>query len=328
MPPIKLCSACNTKHAAPRNRNCKQQADTTQQLASILTAVQTMSTNVSSLSERVGRLEERNEDAASEVVIASPQDRSPDRPNLLDIRQDEPLNRRVEQRLRDLNLIGADSEEDESPHTKTGMKKSGRVRTTNDLVQIDIQWPHFFVYRGANRAPAKYDELTIAEFVTGYTRITLNVDHKLAKLMLAHLNELMVDASKYSWPAVRNYHAILLQQFELGRLTWTDHEEIQALRCRYAQKPYSASAHGGNGGNAQKSTLYCYLYQEGKCQHKEEHPTAHGIVHHCCTYCLKTTGIQFRHPEYECRRKAHNSNTDEASKNNNVLKNDTVTKVP
>ena len=100
-----------------------------------------------------------------------------------------------------------------------------------------MDWPHFFVYRGSSRSPAKYDELTVPEFFMGYTRIVTKSDAATATLMLSHLHYMMSDTAEFAWASVRNYHAIVLQQFELGHLTWTDEASIQMLRCRYAQKP-------------------------------------------------------------------------------------------
>ena len=174
--------------------------------------MKTLNDNFTALSDRVAAIEDQGspDDAQSED---SPSDNAEDmRNNLQAIHNDELLNRRVQQRLWDLHLLDNDDDDDHSPSRAQGRKKSGRVRTTNDLVQKDVEWPHFHVYRGSNRALAKYDELTVQEIVMGYTSIPKNVDSKLAKTMVGHLHEfLMTDDLEYSWPAVQNYHAILLQ---------------------------------------------------------------------------------------------------------------------
>ena len=306
MAPNKLCSACNTKHAAPRNRNCQQlQKDDTlsvpQQLSSILSAVQSIQSEVKDLSTRVVTLESEAM-APPDSLSASPDtpdNGATDRPTLADIRGQNNITRQVEKRLRDLQLLSGDYSDDEETTPSKGRRKSGRVRTTNDFIQKEIEWPHFYVYRGPSRAPAKFDELSIQEFVMGYTRIMQKCDANTCTLMTNHLHELMSDAAEYSWPCVRNFHGILLQQFELGRMSWQDEADIQILRRKYAQKQASTSI-------VSKGALFCLAYQEGKCSYSDEHRMSRGLVKHFCAYCYKTTGSQFKHAEQECR---HKSNT-------------------
>ncbi len=56
--------------------------------------------------------------------------------------------------------------------------------------------------------------------------------------MMAHLHDLISDASNHAWPNVRNYHAVLLNQFEMNRLSWEDTAQIQQLRQLYAHSVF------------------------------------------------------------------------------------------
>lgn len=69
-----------------------------------------------------------------------------------------------------------------------------------------------------------YDELTLEEFVAGYSAILLlpQVSSHERKHCTEHLGALMYLASIYEWPAVRSFHAAVLSEIERGRLNWED----------------------------------------------------------------------------------------------------------
>ena len=120
---------------------------------------------------------------------------------------------------------------------KSHRYKSGRGRTTNDLVLRRVPWPHHGVYKGQAPKPAMFDTLSIPEFVSGYLGHATkpNLPSATQAAMLSHLRELMHDASAYPWEGVRNYHGILLGMMEQNELTWADPHLIQELRlpCSY-----------------------------------------------------------------------------------------------
>ena len=57
----------------------------------------------------------------------------------------------------------------------------------------------------------------MAQFVLGFCIISEQQKPALSATMTQHLMELMKDAEKYSWPVVRNYHGVWLQQLEVRR---------------------------------------------------------------------------------------------------------------
>ena len=99
----------------------------------------------------------------------------------------------------------------------------------------------------------------------------------------------------YGWPAVRNYHGILLHQFELNKISWMDTAEIQKLQRRYVHQLIPAT-------RAPKAPLFCLSYQDNKCTQTKDHDSNRGFVKHICAYCLKTNGKE--HTETDCRQKA------------------------
>jgi hypothetical protein len=151
-----------------------------------------------------------------------------------------------------------------------------------------------------------------------------NITHILAQeKMLNHLHELMLDASDYPWTHVRNYHAILLNQFEMNRMTWDDTDRVQQLRHTYAHRSNSTPASGhvatksSRNPSSGQALLYCAPYQKGSCTEADEHSTARGTtVRHVCAYCFRQTGSGYPHPEEKCRRKKFN--TDRMAKNDSA----------
>ena len=70
----------------------------------------------------------------------------------------------------------SDSDDPSPPrtHSKSHKLKSGRSRTSEDIVKRQVDWPHFNVFKGPSRKAAEYDSLSIAEFVFGYLAMPSN----------------------------------------------------------------------------------------------------------------------------------------------------------
>ena len=70
-----------------------------------------------------------------------------------------------------------------------------------------------------------YDELSLEEFVVGYSAILLlpQVSSREQLHRTEHLGALMYLASIYEWPAVHSFHAAVLLEIEQGRLNWGIH---------------------------------------------------------------------------------------------------------
>ena len=229
------------------------------------------------------------------------------------LRDDQMLQDQVQERLQQLGLLpDTDSDGDESvlpkqlsQHTGQG-KKSGRLRTTSHIVRKHVEWPHFHIFRGGDRAPVEYDSLTISEFVLGYTHIVRTAEKKLVPLLLIHLTELMSDTAEYSWESVRNFHGILLQKMEMSLLTWYDQQGIQELRRVYAQRTSYTQATVPTSVNP-KTGKCCQDFQTGKCAQPQDHRSAQGWVRHACIFCHQQTGYFYNHPQRDCRRLARNN---------------------
>ena len=75
----------------------------------------------------------------------------------------------------------------------------------------------FDVTRGVTRQRVTYDQLSLAQFIQGFTRNILDEsDGKVSEQMLWYLNDLMEDATEFSWASAKAAHAVLLCEMERG----------------------------------------------------------------------------------------------------------------
>lgn len=218
---------------------------------------------------------------------------------------------RVTQHMREYGLLESEEEFTHSGKAPATRLKSGRTRTTADTVMRQVPWPHFGIFKGPARKPATYDSLTMAEFVAGYARLVIRADAQTQKPMLAHLAELMEDATSFPFPNVRNYHGIVLSLMEQDDLTWSDTESIQKLRQQYARVANPAPAPSTPTGSSGCGGKPCPDYQIGKCTLHGTHEHRGEKVDHVCAFCMAVKRRAFPHSERDCLTKAHR----EASKN-------------
>ena len=216
-----------------------------------------------------------------------------------------------------------------TPRGKTLSAKpdvSGEGKTAKDRCRVPIDWPQFYVFRGAGREPATYNDLTIPEFVLGFMAVVgrSNQGQRVRDIMNRHLQELMLDATRFPWPSVRHYHAILLHHMEMGEITWDDSTAIQELRANYASQALCSTTQGplpmatpSTPSNA--PMRFCGPFQSGNCRQPGDHDSPRGFVVHACSYCLRKGKGRFPHGEQECRRKKADSEPKVDPKNFHVF---------
>ena len=204
------------------------------------------------------------------------------------------------------------SEDETHPPNKarTKGKKSGRLRTAEHKTRVEVDWPHYYVYRDGKAAA--YNDLTIAEFSYGHSCKTDNAPPSCQPWLRSHFKDIMEDAMLYKWQVVRNYHGIILNMVETGRLgpdmSASDLTNIQDLRRQHVWNKPGAQLprHNDRPSHAPLSTstinasiATCSAYQHRSCDHLDSHDS----LEHACSYCLKVTGRPLPHPEAVCRRK-------------------------
>lgn len=225
-----------------------------------------------------------------------------------DIRKDQALSEEVTRRLQKLGLIEETSDDDEQLPTLSGKKQSsGRNKTVADLVKKSVSWPHFYIFRGLNRTPAAYDDLTVQELVFGTLSYIKESKSDMKDAIQEHLRSIMADAMEYPWPLVRSYHGVLLQLIEQGRFSWG--QSTQEIREQYLRSP-TLYQPPHQQPHAQYSVTgavqYCAPFQSGSCSEAgPQHMSQRGLVHHVCAFCLKKAGKSCAHPESACKRKLH-----------------------
>ena len=176
--------------------------------------------------------------------------------------------------------------------------------TVEDQIVNEIDWPHFYIYRGQERKPIQYTQITQSEFTYGFLAMLDNPRNYMDReLMLSILKTLMLDASQYGWPHIRSYYSMLASGIEMDRYSWSDTSQIAALRMQFAQRPaYSTQqrqSYSPRQTFPQGNVRICAAYQTDSCQSG----SGHEGLNHVCAYCFANTGLLFNHREKDCRRK-------------------------
>lgn len=155
-----------------------------------------------------------------------------------DLREFEDLSQAVEKRLSRMGLAASSSaaaadestssedsdDESWSEHRSRRARgkwdlKSGKTAKIASRVVRRQFWPLSELSMGYVTKDISYDELSLEEFVAGYSAILL-LPQVSRHHRTEHLGALMYLASIYEWPAVRSFHAAVLMEIERGRLNW------------------------------------------------------------------------------------------------------------
>ena len=296
------CKKCGDSHTPPTGKNChrtptRQTDSDGENVAGMLRGI----------TEQLGELRGRLSNLEAAKDTHTPSEANPDQAARQLAPEAPPaLTDSVRARMAELRLLSDSDSDDDQPLRRKKEKKgkrSGRGKTSDDVVVREVDWPHFYVYRGHSRKPATYENLSIAEFVFGYVSIVLDGQESAATqaTMLSHLRELMHDAMDFPWHNVRNFHGVVLNQMELARISWQDGQTIENLRRTYSRR--SDGVHEQTSPSGQQTPLCCFRYQRGDCPHPHDHRTSRGLLKHMCAFCLNITGSQFPHAEVDCERK-------------------------
>lgn len=160
---------------------------------------------------------------------------------------------------------------------------SGRDSAVIKTKRFRVFWPHERLRRKQGK-PVAYDELTFQDFLLGYTMLSEEQSADIRQAMIRHLQGLCRDVAKHGWEATRDFQGIVLNEVELGHLSWPDHEVIQQLRAEelWTFKP-----------REKESKTYvakpCFAFNDGKCKHTGDHPgDKGGFYKHMCAFCANS----------------------------------------
>ena len=152
------------------------------------------------------------------------------------------------------------------------------------IVRKKVAWPHKSILGGPSRQRVCYDQLSLPQFVQGFTRNILdetNRDFKEKKLV--YLGKLMEDTTDFSWQNAKEAHAVLLCDMEQGSVTWNDTSRIDRMRRAHAQKhSVSRKENWGRYSDQVKKPWFCKLYQSRQCTHVRDHEQNGKLQKHIC----------------------------------------------
>ncbi len=296
------CTKCNGQHSPPRGKKCSKDTETKVDSPSQTNAKfqEKVLSFMDKMESRMTAMERRRSSS-----LPSHGDISPSSSRGKSRRRSRSTSPDVKKQKRD----NPDNSKDRSlpkPNSAQPGKanKSGRDLTATDVIENNVAWPHFYVTT-ADQRPAKYDQLSLHEFMYGYMCVHDNEgDRDVQDAMRIHLRELLLDMKKHRWADVRAFHALVLARMETGQASWDDLQGIQYLRVR---EGYISSTHTGRNQWAAtnkseapvSSTKVCNKYNEGTCPQEADHNN----LRHCCAYCFKAVKRGYPHAEIDCNRK-------------------------
>ncbi len=153
--------------------------ETSDTLSSLAASVKTLTDSIVSVSARLDTIDETIKEKTPEATVTS-------------IRENVNLQDDVRAKMANLHLLDSSpfsSEDDEYADKTTttkkmkkshhdgkskSAKKSGRSCTADDVIAVNIDWPHYHCYQGPDWGPARYEDLSIPEFVFGYLSTVLD----------------------------------------------------------------------------------------------------------------------------------------------------------
>ena len=217
-------------------------------------------------------------------------------PTLSTLRTSRQIQRQVDARIAE---IESHSKVQGDESTKLKSKRGGGVDV---LVSKKVAWPHDHVLGGVTRQRVSYDQLSLTQFIQGFTRNILDEsDEKIREQMLWYMSDLMEDATDFTWASAKAAYAVLLCEMERGTVCWSDTSRIDRIIRAHAQKhSHFTKQDWVKKDQDPKKPWFCKLYQIGQCQFQKDHEFGGKVQKHICSFCL-SQGLVSGHPEKECQ---------------------------
>ena len=163
MPGKRNCNTCGDRHEPPTGKHCKRQHDYSDDNYEMTTLLRSLKDTIGEMNGRL-QAPEAAQGATGKARSVSPPPTA------------TPLKEKVREWMAELHLLDDSDKNDDDDiitrHTQPSVRpssrgKSGRSRTCEDIVVKEIDWSHYYVYRGHTRKPDTYEDLSIAEFAYG-----------------------------------------------------------------------------------------------------------------------------------------------------------------
>ena len=180
------------------------------------------------------------------------------------------------------------------------IKRSGRYNSVETInTPPHLRWPNEGFNGNSGKKRILYDELTMAQWVTGQlTNIYHISDPSLAKQAMLQVIQSMKDATSLPWGAIRSAWASSMHSVEEGHLGWGDATQWAINRLSSSQIALASS----QVSQPQQARRVCKYYNDGSCTHEGHH----GQYLHYCGLCYKQ-GKYASHPEVRCNTKTKGS---------------------
>ena len=224
------------------------------------------------------------------------------------LRSDVRAMQRAAQRIAQLGTDDLDDDDYAYGNRRNNGKKSGSLMSAANNIKTRIDWPQMYVSRisAGTRVAINYKELKVEEFVLGYlTMLDAHKEQWDKELMLDILKMLLQDTVDFAWENALNFYQMIGLDVEAGVRKWEDIEVIRQLRLVHSRTVYPEKKENkeakkpGNQKTTTQNLRCCALYQRRACEQNRDHPP----FSHACSYCAKSTGMAYRHPEEDCFRK-------------------------
>ena len=147
-------------------------------------------------------------------------------PSLSVLQSNSRIQDQVDQRLRQLTELN-----------EAGKLKSQRGGNEAVFVKKQVRWPQNFILGGQNKSRISYDNLSMCQWVAGFTMIMREEQNlEVKNAMLEYLGEIMEDAQDFTWQSAKASHTVLLCRMEEGKVDWLETAKIDRIRRAHAQR--------------------------------------------------------------------------------------------
>ena len=167
----------------------------------------------------------------------------------------------------------------------------GKSHPLEPLPGVDMPKPYMYVDREGISTNKQLLEIrnsvTMPEYV--YATIALVRDSRGCHPddrdhILAHLQDVAVDAITRPWESVRRWSHFIWDQVEKGRMAWGDNQNIQNHRLRMATIP-RGSTQPESRSHARKECICRSFNSRAGCRFRTHHEEGQVRLMHLCAFC-------------------------------------------
>ena len=303
------CNACGDRHQRPINSKCTRIVDSEPEDShsvtsagqsdinlQILNELKSLNGRMSAMEERVGKVEQPGRQPASSAAETSTaaSNTASDSviPSLDFLRASTTIQARVDDRIKELQAI----------HPQ-GKFKSQRGGSDTYWCKKEVPWPQNHILSGTSKSRVTYDNLSMAQWVSGFCAIIKDENNVETKNnMLSYVVDLMEDCHDFGWQSAKGAHAVVLCHMEENKVNWDETNKLDRLRRVHAQRSPNSNTSLGRKFKSKDKGIPCRFYQKGTCGQKTEHENGGQLYLHVCENCF-AKGRSHPHPGKECRQK-------------------------